>query len=212
VRADAECPTAIIFMPDIKPLLGLFSVLLYAACIVLYIRSALKKGTRPHAFTWGIWGLTGAILFLAQHAEGAKAGAWLQGGVVLCCFCVMGLGLTKYGDRRYARADWIALGLVLASVPLWLALGTPLWSVLLLCAMDVAGIVPTVRKSWSKPWEEPALPYALWMFCGILSLGATTEYSVSTVAPSVLIAVLNVSMSSLLMLRRAALRRKGARP
>jgi len=190
----------------VKPLFGALSVIIYIGTVALYMRSSMKGPTRPHAFSWGIWALTGIIVSCGQTAVGAGPGAWLQAGLAGACFCIMLLALTKRGDRSYARQDWIALILALGSVPLWWVTGTPLWSVVLIFIIDTVGFYPTWRKSWHKPYEEPARLYICWSLSGVCSLIAVENYSVITTLSSIGIIAIDLALVALLLGRRKCLK------
>lgn len=178
-----------------------FSILLAFCNAFIYVRSVLKGRTRPHAFTWGIWALISGVTFMAQHAGGGGAGAWLQGYNVFQCGGIMLLAL-RHGDRGYARSDWLALGFSLLSIPLWVMTGTPLWSVILLCAIDGAAFYPTFRKSWGRPFEEPALPYILWAAGAVASIAALERVSFITAAYPAFLSGINMLFVGMLFLRR----------
>lgn len=188
---------------DTRELLGLLSIAIAIVTTALYVRAVLAGRARPHAFTWGIWALISAVVFAAQRGEGAGAGAWLQGWMILSCSGTMVLGLT-HGDRGYTRADWVALGFALASVPLWLATGTPLWSVVLLCAIDGAGFAPTFRKSWVRPREEPPLPYILWGVGALVSVAAMEVHTLAAVLYPLFLAGINFAFVGMLFCRKNA--------
>jgi hypothetical protein len=187
----------------LKSLLGLLSVLAYLGCIGLYVRSVFGGTTKPHAFSWGIWALTGLITFFAQMVERAGPGAWQQGASALSCTGVMILAFAQ-GDRTYTRGDWAALVFCLATIPLWVVTGTPLWSILLLCVIDGVGTWPTLNKAWRKPLSEPVLPYALWAAAAGVSIAAIEHYSLVTVVYSAFMVALNGTIAAILFTRRGA--------
>lgn len=186
---------------DFKPSLAFLSLLFALLNLIIYMRSVFKGQTRPHAFTWGIWALISAITFFAQREAGAGPGAWLQGLNAFSCSVIMALGLIR-GDKTYRASDWLALCFALASIPLWLATGTPLWSVVLLCAIDASGFYPTFRKSWRKPTEEPAVPYLLWAAGAAISIASIEAYSFTTVAYPAFLAVINVAFVLMITWRK----------
>jgi hypothetical protein len=62
-----------------KEILGFLSVTVAFASYAIYAISIFKNKTRPHVFTWVIWGLSEAIAFSAQYSKGAGPGAWVTG-------------------------------------------------------------------------------------------------------------------------------------
>jgi hypothetical protein len=63
----------------LEDLLGLLSAFLAAVSYVPYLRSIFVANTRPHAFTWLVWGSVMAIAFLAQLSDRAGRAAGEQG-------------------------------------------------------------------------------------------------------------------------------------
>lgn len=168
---------------------------------LFYFNGIFRHGAKSHAFSWLIWGTISAVGFAAQVAEGAGPGAWARGFSCATCFLLVGIGYLR-GDRGYTRSDWITLIVSLMAVPLWIVTKTPLWSVILVCIIDTVGFLPTVRKAWEKPWEEPASGYAFFSAGAFLSLLAIENWNPSTWLYPVLMVFTNCSMAAYLLIRR----------
>lgn len=181
---------------------GLLSVAAMLAARATYFTSIWRGKTRPHAFSWFIWGVISSIGFAAQFAEGAGAGSWARGFGAVTCFMLVGISLFR-GERNITRADWMTLCVALLAIPLWVLTKTPVWSVVLVCLIDTVGYLPTVRKSWTKPQSESALSYSIGSLGAFLTLLAIENYTVSTwLYPAVLV-VSNGAMALFLLGRRA---------
>lgn len=168
---------------------------------IFYFNGIFRHGAKPHAFSWLIWGTISAVGFAAQVAEGAGPGAWARGFACATCFLLVVIGYQR-GDRGYTRGDWITLGVSLAAIPLWVITKTPLWSVILVCIIDTVGFIPTVRKAWDRPWEEPASGYAFFTAGALLSIFAIEHYTPATWLYPVLMVFTNCSMAAYLLIRR----------
>ena len=59
-----------------KELLSAIAIVLTFLAFLPYIRSIFQGKTKPHVFSWVIWGSTTFIVFLAQLADKGGAGAW----------------------------------------------------------------------------------------------------------------------------------------
>lgn len=185
-------------------LFGLLSVAAMLAARLTYFTSIWRGKTRPHAFSWFIWGVISSIGFAAQFAEGAGAGSWARGFGAVTCFLLVGISLL-HGERNITRADWMTLLVALLAIPLWVFTKTPVWSVVLVCLIDTVGYLPTVRKSWTKPQSESALSYSIGSLGAFLTLLAIENYTVSTwLYPAVLV-ISNGAMALFLLGRRARL-------
>jgi hypothetical protein len=139
----------------LKDVFGLLSVVLSVVSYVPYARSIFVANTKPHAFTWLVWGAVMAIAFVAQLYDKAGAGSWATG--LSAAFC-LGIGVVAVfrGEKHITIGDWIALLVTLIAIPLWVVTSDPLWSVLLVTGIDAVAYYPTFRKSYAKPDEELA--------------------------------------------------------
>jgi hypothetical protein len=169
-----------------------------------YLNAVFRGRASPHAFSWFIWGTISGISFAAQVSEGAGAGSWARGFGCAMSFVLVILALSS-GNRNVKRGDWITLAVALCAIPLWMATKTPLWSVLLVCGIDTLGCYPTLRKSWDKPWQEPAGSYAISIAGGFFSLLAIDHYNLSTWLHTAVGAANNAAIVGFLLWRRRAL-------
>ena len=59
-----------------KEFLSAIAIALTLIAFLPYIRSILRGKTKPHVFSWLIWGTTTFVVFLAQLADEGGVGAW----------------------------------------------------------------------------------------------------------------------------------------
>ena len=193
----------------LKDLLGLLSAFLAVVSYVPYLRSIFVANTRPRAFTWLVWGSVMAIAFLAQWSDRAGAGSWGTG--LSAAFC-LGIGIIALfrGETHITRGDWIPFLTTVLAIPLWAVTSDPLWSVLLVTAIDAIAYYPTFRKSYAKPDEELAFKYVLTVVRYLLSLLALEHYTVVTSIYQVVSIFMEAGVVILLLWRRAALGKMAA--
>lgn len=188
---------------------GLLSTALMLTSRGIYFTSIFQGKTRPHAFSWLIWGVISSIGFAAQVAEGAGAGSWARGFSAATCFMLVIISMMR-GEKHITRGDWVTLVVALTAIPLWLATKTPFWSVLIVVTIDTIGYMPTIRKSWNKPYEEKALSYFVSGSCAFFSLLAIAHYTPSTWLYPLTLTFSNTAMGTLLLWRRRAMRQEAA--
>jgi hypothetical protein len=184
-----------------KDIWGALSAILVFIGSVSYVGSTIKGGTRPHAFSWFIWGISGTIVSAAQYIKHAGAGDWVIWSDVILCFVVAGLA-ARQGDKNVTRPDWLILSAALLAAPIWYATDTPLTAVVIIATIDFLGFVPTLRKSYAKPHDEKALSFGLYSAAFFASLLASENYNVATVLYPALMAACNFSMALMLLWRR----------
>jgi hypothetical protein len=146
-----------------------------------YIRSILKGKTKPHVFSWVIWGSTTFVVFLAQLADKGGAGAWPIGVSGIITIVVALLAYIKKSDSAISTTDWLFFIVAMTSLPFWYITSDPLWAVVILTTVDVIGFGPTLRKAYIRPLEEQLLFYMIFVLRNIVSIVALEHYSLTTV-------------------------------
>lgn len=170
---------------------------------VPYIRSILSGKTRPHVFSWFIWGITTVIVFFAQLEAKGGIGAWPIGISGAITVGVAVLAFYKRADISITRTDWLFFSVALASLPFWYLTSDPLWTVVLLTVIDLLGFGPTIRKAYAFPHQESQLFFLSFMLRNIFAILALEHYSVTTV-----LFPLSIAMACTVLLMLVAYRRR----
>lgn len=188
---------------------GIGTLILGTISYVFYIADVVRGKTKPHAFSWLVWGLLGLTVWLIQVAEQSGPGAWVFAyGAVACAFIFV-LALKK-GERNIVLIDWIFLAGALLAYFLWLFTEQALPSIVLLSLIDAIGYLPTFRKSYHKPFEETASMYWLSMIKNIFTILALNNLSLVTVLYSASLLFMNTTFTSMLYWRRWKLQKNRA--
>jgi len=185
-------------------ILGVMATLIGIIQYSIYIIDILKGKTHPHAFSWFTWGLPCGIVYAAQYLSGGGAGAWTTAMTAFACTFIFILSLF-YGERNITKLDWTSLFIALFSILLWIIVKDPLGSVILITIIDVAGFVPTIRKSILKPYEETLGTYIIGGLKWILSLLAMSTISLTVWLYPIAMVVANWMFVVLLLRRRSFL-------
>lgn len=166
-------------MVSLKDIFGGIGVCLGLAAYTIYISGTLKNKIKPHAFSWLLWTLTTAIVFIAQVMKGGGAGSWSTGVTCAVCFAIGIISLFKY-DKGYSLSDILFIGVALLALIPWFFTKDPTASVVLIASIDVLGYGPTIRKSYHYPNEEKAMSFALNAVKHFFSFLALGHYEVAT--------------------------------
>jgi hypothetical protein len=188
-----------------EPLAAAAIVLTFVA-FVPYIHSIRAGQTKPHAFSWIVWGLGTFVVFLAQLADRGGPGAWPTGvsGIITACIAV--LAYRSRADTSITKVDWVFLAIALAALPCWLLTSNPLVAVVLLTGMDLAGFVPTFRIAFLNPHAEHVGFYSLGALRNVLAIAALEHYSVTTVLFPAAVGIACVLFVAMVAYRRSQLR------
>lgn len=175
-----------------------------------YVRAILRGQTRPHVFSWIIWGAGTFVVALAQLADGAGVGAWPIAVSGIITIGVAILAWQRSADLRFTRMDWVFLILALSALPLWYLTDTPLSAVIVLTGVDLLGFGPSVRKAYDRPHEENAVFFTLGAVRNGFVVLALENYSWTTMLFPATVGIACLLFVALILGRRVALRgRKG---
>ena len=193
-----------------KDLLAATAIVLTFAMFVPYIRSIRNGRTRPHAISWIIWTLGTFVVFVAQIADGAGAGAWPVGVSGLLTAYVAVLAYSRRTDTSTTRTDWVFLALAAIALPAWLLTSSPLLAVALLTGVELAGFGPTFRFAFTHPYDERVGFYSLGAVRNVLTVAALEHYSLTTALFPAAKGIVCVLLVAMIGYRRMCARRADA--
>lgn len=187
-----------------KTTLGIIATVIALVAYIPYFRNIFSGKTKPHAFSWLVWGSLTAIGFAGQVAENAGPGAWVTGFTAFVCFFIFMAALVK-GEKDIVLIDWLSLlGAGFALLFWWITQG-PLLSVILITLIDALGFFPTFRKSYYKPEQETAITFALSGLKFVIAIAALENFSVVTWLYPASLVVMNGLFVTMLIIRRKQL-------
>ncbi len=184
-----------------KEVLGFAASGIAVVGYVLYAQSVLRDRSKPHIFSWFIWGLISGIAFAVQVAERAGPGAWSTAVGAVGCLLVFALGL-RHGSRTFSRFDWVCLVLSLLAVGLWVITDVPLTAAILVTMADAIAYVPTYRKGFRLPFEEHMAPYIIGAIIPMLAIPAIERYVVANWLSPASLVITNAAFVAMILLRR----------
>lgn len=186
----------------IKNAVGVFAVLLVFVGYIPYIRDVLSGKTTPHIYSWFLWGFVTALAFALQISDGAGIGSFVTLAAATMCSVVAFLAFTKKGKKDITTSDTIFFLFALVSVALWLLAKQPVLAAVLTTLTDVLGFVPTIRKSWNKPYSETLSFYLLNTVRFALAVFALQQYTIPTALYPIVWCIGNGMFALMLYVRR----------
>lgn len=188
-----------------KTIFTIISLGLSLAVFFAYYISIWKKVTKPHLLTWLTWGILTGIGFILSLKGGGGGGAWIFGLQSILCFGVVVYALVKR-EKNITRIDWVFFISAILIIFIYLFTRNAVLSVFLAATIDVLGFLPTFRKSYSKPYSEPALTYFFGSLSFLFSLGALQIYSFVTLFYPSVVVVANIILVLFLLIRRKSIK------
>jgi len=189
-----------------KELLAAAAIVLTFAMFLPYIRSIRAGLTKPHAFSWIVWGLATFVVFFAQLADRGGSGAWPIGVSAVITAYIAVIAFRARADTSITKVDWVFFGVALAALPCWLLTSNPLIAVVLLTGMELAGFVPTFRFAFLRPHEEHIGFYSLGALRNAIAIAALEHYSWTTVLFPAAVGIACALFVAMVAYRRARLR------
>lgn len=168
---------------------------------VLYYKDIITGHTKPHAFSWLVWGILEATGFALQITQHGGIGSWIL-GVSMCL--TLSVAVVGFVQRSFAYhvTDWLALGGAFAGIVLWWFTKQPIIAAVLITAADLCGFIPTFRKAWLRPNEDSVSMYLVSMLKQGFSATSVQASFVTIFYPITLVFTNAVCVSILLLRRR----------
>lgn len=170
-----------------------------------YIQSIRNGQTRPHVFSWIIWGTSTFVVFLAQLAGKGGAGAWPIGVSGVITMYVAWLAYTKKTDNVITFIDRVFFVSAMSSLPFWYLTSDPLWAVVILTVVDLLGFGPTFKKAYARPDEEQLLFFGLITLRNLISIAALQYFSLTTVLFPAALSIAGMIFIGMVLCRRRAM-------
>lgn len=188
---------------DIKSVLGVIAgVIAFSACII-YIYSILKGKTKPNRATWWIWAFMGLVLALSYHFSGALNTIWVPYVEFLGPFLIALLSV-KYGEGGFRdKTDLICILGAIFSVILWIVFKNPVIALVTNLAIDAFAIVPTIKKSYTRPEGED-----FWAWFGTGLADMLNMFAVERFTFAILLYPVYMLVSDLIIISILALKKK----
>lgn len=184
-----------------KEAISAIAVILTFAAYIPYYRDILKGKTHPHVYSWSLWGLLTVLLVALQIKGGAGPATWVTAAAGILCIGVVFLSL-KGGKKDITTSDTIVAILSLIAIGFWLVADQPVVSIILVIIADGLAFIPTIRKSWHKPYTETLLLYVTNALRFFLALAAVETYTFLAASWIVFWATGNALFSVMLVIRR----------
>lgn len=192
------------FMTEVRHIIAVIAIILTFIGYIPYDRDIIKGSTKPHIFSWFVWGLVTLIVFALQVYGGAGVASLVTLCAALMCIGVIFLGIRHRSISDITKTDIIFFLGALISVGVWIFAKQPILSAILATTIDILAFIPTIRKSWHKPYTETLSMTLITTFRFGLVLISLDTYSLLTTLYPVTWLLGNGLFSIMLILRRKA--------
>ncbi|MBC6905228.1 hypothetical protein DWB84_07105 [Saccharophagus sp. K07] len=186
----------------LKEILSAVAIALTLIGFYPYLRGIIRGTTKPHVFSWVIWGATTFVVFLAQLQAGGGIAVWPIGISGSITILIAIIAYIKRSDITITRTDWLFFSAAMSSLPLWYATSDPTWAVVALTFVDLLGFGPTLKKVYTNPYSESLGFYGLFATRNTLVVMALENYSVATLLFPAAVAIACIFIILLIIYKR----------
>lgn len=169
---------------------------------IIYFSQIKKHKIKPHAFTWFIWAILMAIIFFAQIKNGGGIGSYVVGFNSLACFIIAFIAFFRRKRDYITSFDWVCLFMAILGILIWIITNDALTAVILATIIDLLGFIPTVRKSYYKPYEENSTLFSLGAIKFIFNILALQSFNLINLLYPITWVILNILFVIMLFIRR----------
>lgn len=189
-------------MHDVKNIAGIIATIFVFLGYLPYLRDIINGKTKPHLYSWFVAGFVALIIFGLQVNSGAGIGSLVTLTAGIMCILVIVLGVLYKSKIEIVWIDTLFLVLAFISLGLWLIAKQPVISAVLSTLIELLGFMPTVRKSWNKPFTETLQFYYLNILRFSLAIFALQTYTVVTTIYPITWVLFNGFFALMLIIRR----------
>ncbi len=147
-----------LFMLDQHFSFAIAAVLVASVRYGTYFHTIYQGKTKPHAFSWLLWGTVTGIGTFVQSSLNGGPSVWALAFVSITCLLIALLAFF-IGERDYKKSDFVALFACALAIPIWHTTHHAILALLVIIGIDLLTYWPTIRKSYDKPETEPPISY-----------------------------------------------------
>lgn len=162
---------------DLKFVLGVSSAIISFIAYFFYIYSIFKGRSRPNTFTWATLSLNAIIISIAYYVGGAWNTLWISISYAIGPLIITFLSL-KFGEKRWKKVESFSLFSIIICLLLWYLSGSALLALIFAIFIDFLSLLPTIEKSYNRPWTEDRVAWLITLVANIINIFALENWSV----------------------------------
>ncbi len=141
-------------MTDIGNIAGTITAIVSVLSYIPYIVSVIKKQTTPNRATWFIWFASAVLLYVSYAETGANHQQLLLPLSYVIGEGVVALLSIKFGEGGWSTLDRFSITCSAIMLILSFYFVNPVIVFMAIVLVDFFGTIPTLKKSFQRPWSE----------------------------------------------------------
>lgn len=184
-----------------KEFIAYFAAILAIVSVVPYLIDIIKRRTKPNIVSWTTWALLTGVATVATFAAGESRAALLLLGSTVCSAAVLLLGL-RYGIAKLSIFDIFCWVVAIGGVVLWRIFDSPTIAIAMSVAVDLIGVLPTIRHSYVAPKEETWQTFAVGAVAALLTVVSLETYNANNLLYAGYLVLANGTIAVVVVMRR----------
>lgn len=162
---------------DIQKILGLTAGLVGFTSYVIYLFSIYKKETVPNSFTWLVLSILGSLTCVTYYLQGADNTIWVPISYTLGSVIIF-FSTLKYGERKIGGLEIFSIAAITLTLAIWYITNSSFAALICSIIIDFFGLLPTVKKTYFRPYTESKLAWQLAFLATIFNLLALEDWQI----------------------------------
>ncbi|OGL77525.1 hypothetical protein A3J43_02775 [Candidatus Uhrbacteria bacterium RIFCSPHIGHO2_12_FULL_54_23] len=164
--------------PAVSALIGKGAGVISFVEYFIYIAAILRGTTKPNRATWWVLTLVNVMIVASYWSSGARNTIWVAVSYVVGTLIIAILSI-KYGEGKWERLDRVCLFGSVGSFLVWMILRSPFYALAVNVFIDFLALIPTVVKSYLRPWAEDKLAWTLTFVASVLNIFALESWDIA---------------------------------
>jgi len=186
-------------MVSAKELFGAMSGIVAFLAIVPYFLSLRAGKTKPSQASWWVWTLGNLLLMIGYIHLGEITAAVLPGANVVRNIFII-IVSEKYGHSEWRKVDQVCLGVAIGSIIPWMLFKDPIWTIVILVGINIAGAISTMAKQIWQKGREDIITWIILSAAGLMMFLSLEDYGFKTMLFPVYLFLIGIPVIAIEML------------
>lgn len=160
----------------IQAFFGIAAGVLTFVAFPIYTLDIMRGNTKPSRVTWWILTLSNVLLAASYYVSGARDTIWIPISYSIGFLLIAMLSI-KYGDGDWTAVDYVCLAGAIASALAWALFNSAEIALFMIIVVDFFGLVPTIYKSYLRPWTENRTAWIIATIASLLNIFAIESWT-----------------------------------
>lgn len=186
---------------------GILGTIFTVIAYIPYGVYTFKSTIQPSPITWFVISFIGFVTVLSYKEVGAFETLGLAIVNFLGPIIIFILTLVHPNKKAWRNKDFKFLVFSFFAILIWLLTKSPVLALFFNLFADFLGFLPTIKKSWHKPYSEDLLSWSLFVIGGLFNFLAIKDFNFAIIVYPLYIVGAEGLVLTFLIIRRSKVQR-----